>query len=249
MSRIPESFDGSYYNKDYFQTPKGKKFKKADGTIDAWSYANPTGESSGCGQIVEAWKKMFQPKTMLDIGCGRGTLVAYARHAGIEAYGFDFSEWGLSDEGRYARCKREWVKVHNATNPFPYASNSFDLVTALDLLEHIYLPELPAVIDEIYRVSKKWVFLQTAVAGSGGLQGRDEEGYILEKGKPVPLEFEGCAVAGHVTLRKEAWWYEKLERDDWMPRKDMVQYFIGLVDSGIIHNWLLNSMIVMERIV
>lgn len=248
MSRIPESFDGSYYDKDYFQTPKGKKFRRADGTIDAWSYANPTGESSGCNQVVGAWKKMFQPKTMLDIGCGRGTLVAYARDVGIEAYGFDFSEWGLSNEGRYPRCKPEWVKVHNATNPFPYPSGSFDLVTALDLLEHIYLPDVPKVIDEIYRVSKKWVFLQTAVAGSGGLQGRDETGYILEKGKPVPMELEGCAVAGHVTLRKEAWWYDMLERDDWMPRKDMVQYFIGLVDSGIIHNWLLNSMIIMERI-
>lgn len=248
MTSIPEKeFTADYYNRDYFQTPKGKKFRRADGTTDAWSYANPTGESSGCEQVVKAWKEMFQPKTSLDIGCGRGTLVAYERLAGIEAYGFDFSEWGVN-EGRYARCERDWLKIHDATKTFPYPSNSFDLVTALDLLEHIYLPEIPSVIDEIYRVSKKWVFLQTAVAGSGGLQGRDEEGYILEKGKPVPVELEGCAVAGHVTLRKEAWWYEKLERDDWMPRKDMVNWFIGLVPAGVIHNWLLNSMIIMEHI-
>lgn len=248
MSSIPEKeFTADYYNRDYFQTPKGKKFRKADGSIDAWSYANPTGESAGCETIVEAWKKMFQPKTMLDIGCGRGTLVAYARHAGIEAQGFDFSEWGVN-EGRYSRCQREWLKVHDATKPFPYADRSFDLVTALDLMEHIYLPDLPQVISEIHRVCNKWIFLQTAVAGSGGLQGRDEEGYILEKGKPIPIEYEGCAVAGHVTLRKESWWYEQLDHEDWMPRKDMVNWFISLVPAGIIHNWLLNSIMVFERL-
>lgn len=248
MTSIPEKFDGKYYDKDYFQTPKGKKFRKADGTMDAWSYANPTGESSGCDQIVKAWKTMFKPRTMLDIGCGRGTLVTYARDAGIEAQGFDFSEWGLSDEGRYPRCKAEWVKVHDATKPFPYPDRAFDLVTALDLMEHIYLPDLPFVISELHRVCNKWIFLQTAVAGSGGLQGRDEEGYILERGKPVPVELEGCAVAGHVTLRKESWWYEKLDDENWMPRKDMVNWFISLVDAGTIHNWLLNSMIVFERL-
>lgn len=152
------------------------------------------------------------------------------------------------NEGRYPNCKPEWVKVHNATQTFPYPDRSFDLVTALDLLEHIYIDDLDFTISELHRVAKKWIFLQTAVAGSGGLQGRDEEGYILEKGKPVPIALEGCAVAGHVTLRKENWWYEKLDHEDWMPRKDMVNWFISLVDPTIIHNWLLNSMMVFERI-
>jgi len=179
--------------------------------------------------------------------CGRGTLVAYAREAGIEAYGFDFSEWGIN-EGRYPYCKPEWLTVHDATKPWPYLDNSYDLVVALDLMEHIYLDDLDFVISELYRVTRKWIFLQTAVAGSGGLQGREEDGYILKKGEPVPIEFEGCAVAGHVTLRKEAWWYEKFEHENWMPRKDMVNWFTSLVDPSNIKNWLLNSMIVLEKI-
>lgn len=248
MSSIPEKkFDAEYYNREYFQTPKGKKYKKPDGTSDAWSYANPTGENAGCGPIVKAWQTMFHPKTMLDIGAGRGTLVAYARDIGIKAEGFDFSKWAVG-EGRYARCKPEWLIEHDATKPFPYPDRKFDLTVALDLMEHIYLDDLPHVINELHRVTNKWIFLQTAVAGSGGLQGRDETGYILEKGKPVPVEYEGCAVAGHVTLRNEAWWYDKLEHEDWMPRKDMVNWFVSLVDTGIIHNWLLNSMMVFERL-
>jgi SAM-dependent methyltransferase len=247
MTSIPEKFDASYYNVDYFKTAKGKKFRRADGSLDAWSYANPDGESLACDPIVKAWKTIFQPKNMLDVGTGRATLVAYARRAGIEADGFDFSEWAVN-EGRYPQCKREWLKVHDATKPWPYQNNSYDLVVALDLMEHIYLDDLDFVISELHRVAKKWIFLQTAVAGSGGLQGRDEDGYILKKGEPVPIELQGCAVAGHVLLRKEQWWYEKLEHENWMPRKDMVNWFVSLVDALNIKNWLLNSMIVYSKI-
>lgn len=248
MTSIPEKeFTPDYYNEDYFKTPDGKKYRNADGSLSAWSYRNPTGDNAGCGPIVKAWQTMFQPKTMLDIGAGRGTLLAYAREIGIEAVGFDFSKWAVN-EGRFARCKPEWFIEHDATKPFPYTDRAFDLTVALDLFEHIYMPDLPNVISEMFRVSKKWIFLQIAVAGSGGLQGRDENGYILERGKPVPVEYEGCAAAGHVTLRKESWWYEQFEHEDWMPRKDMVNWFISLVPEGIIHNWLLNSMIIMERI-
>jgi ubiquinone/menaquinone biosynthesis C-methylase UbiE len=247
MSSIPKKFTSEYYDEDYFKTPEGKKFRRADGSMDAWSYANPNGESSGCDMIVKAWKQIFQPKNMLDVGCGRGTVVAYARKIGIDAYGFDFSSWAIN-EGRYPNCEREWLKVHDATKPWPYEDKCFDLITALDLLEHIYLDDLDFVISELHRVSKKWIFLQTAIAGSGGLQGREETGYILIKGQPVPIELEGCAVAGHVTLRKETWWYDKLEHEYWMPRKDMVNWFISLVDSAIIKNWLLNSIMVFQRL-
>lgn len=248
MSSIPEKeFTADYYNEDYFRTPDGKKYRNADGTCGAWSYRNPDGENAGCGPIVKAWNEIFKPKTMLDIGAGRGTIVAYARDLGIEAYGFDFSRWAVN-EGRYPRCQADWLIEHDATKPLPYADRQFDLVVALDLFEHIYLDELPQVISEMYRVANKWIFLQIAVAGSGGLQGRDEEGYILKRGEPVPIEYEGCAAAGHVTLRKENWWYDQFEHPDWMPRRDMVHWFSSLVDKNIIKNWLLNSMIVLERL-
>lgn len=246
MSDIPKTFTAEYYNQEYFADSVGKTFLRPNGTVENWGYRNPDGDLLAARPIVEAWKKIFMPKTMLDIGCGRGTFVTYARDVGIEAYGFDFSEWAIN-EGRYPRCKREWLKVHDVTKPWPYPAKSFDLITALDILEHVYLGDLPFVLSELYRVARKWVFLQIAVAGSGGLQGREEEGYILKKGEPIPIHLEGCAVAGHVTLRKEAWWYEKLEHDDWVPRRDMVNWFISLVHPDHIKNWLLNTMIVLEK--
>ena len=242
MSDIPKSFDGKYYDRKYFADPEGKVFRRSDGSVDYWGYRSPDGEWTGAEPIARAWKEVFEPRNLLDIGAGRGTFIAYARDAGIEAEGFDYSEWALSDEGRYPRCKADWLRLHDATEPWPYEDKSFDLVVALDFLEHIYEDDIPFVIAEMYRVASKYVFLQIAT-----VDGVRETGYILKKGEPVPIGLEGCAVAAHVTVQTEAFWYDRLDHDDWMPRRDMVQHFCSLVNPGIIRNWLLNSIIVYER--
>ncbi|MBA7497145.1 hypothetical protein ES702_07755 [subsurface metagenome] len=121
-------------------------------------------------------------------------------------------------------------------------------MVALDFFEHIYEEDLSGVIAELYRVAERYVFLQIATAGSGGLQGREEKGYALKKGEPVPIGLEGCAVAGHVLVQPEEFWYDRLENDEWMPRRDMVHWFCSLVPDEIIKNWVMNTIIVMERI-
>ena len=246
MSDIPKQFTQDYYDDKYFAVPKGKKFKRANGSVDAWSYANPEGEFLGAKDIAKAWKEVFNPKTMLDVGCGRGTFVAYARDVDIEAVGFDYSKWAV--ENQYPRCKREWLKVHDATKPWPYEDKSFDLLTILDFCEHIYVEDLAFVIAEMFRVAKKWIFLQIATVGGGSGSGVHEDGYLLKKGEPIPIEREGNVVAGHVTVQLSSFWYELFDREDWLLRRDMVNWFFSLVDPAIVKNWVLNTVIVLERI-
>jgi len=249
LSDIPkDKFKGSYYDSEYYVGLKGgKSYRSANGELKKWSYFNPTGQWLGCKDITEAWNQMFSPSNILDVGCGRGQMIAYARDLGIEAVGFDFSEWAIGDEGRYGNTKKEWVKYHDATEEWPYPDNNFDLVIALDIYEHIYEDDLKFVISEMYRVSRKWVFLQIATAGSGGLQGEKEKGYILKKNQSVPLDLQGCAVAGHVTVINEEAWYNWLDNENWLPRRDMVNWFISLVPNAIIRNWMLNTIIIMEK--
>lgn len=247
-SDIPKEFTAEYYDEHYFRTPCGKHFRTADGSPCGWSYNNETGEFLGAKDIVKAWSTIFKPKNMLSIGEGRGTFLAYARDLGIEAFGFDYSKYAVSDEGRYPRCKAEWLIRHDATEPWPYLDRSFDLVVGLDILEHIYEIDLPKVVDEMFHVANKYIFLQIATAGTGGLQGESKGGYTLVKGEPIPIGLEGCAVAGHVNVRDQEFWYNVFDREDWMVRRDLREWFVGLVDPNIIRNWLLNTIIVLERV-
>lgn len=240
MSDAPTEFKSSYYDCRYFADKRGKAFKRENGSIEHWGYRNPEGEFLGAKDIAEAWKTIFNPKNMLDVGAGRGTFTAYARDVGIEAEGFDWSQWAV--ENRYVRCKKEWLKVHDATKPWPYENANFDLVVALDFFEHIYQSNLEFVVSEMYRVAKKWVFLQIATVKP------PETGYILKKGEPIPLAQDGRTWAGHCTVCTESFWYQMFEDEDWMPRRDMVNWFCVLVKPEIITNWLRNSIIVLERI-
>ena len=250
MSDVPKKkFEATYYDSEYFTGEKGgKSYKAADGTLHKWSYFNPSGEWTGCRHIVAAWKEMFTPKNLLDVGCGRGQIISYARDIGIAAEGFDFSEWATGDEGRYEGTKAEWVKCHDATEKWPYPDNSFDLVVSLDLLEHIYVEDIDFVLSEICRVARKWVFLQIAVSETGGLQGRSEAGYNLEKNNAVPIGLEGCAVAGHVTVMSESFWIDKIDLEDLFLRRDLKEYFVSLVSPDVIKNWLLNSILIYEKL-
>jgi len=246
-SDIPKVFTAEYYNSEYFSGMKGgKAFCRPNGSIQKWSYFNERGEFLGAKDIAKAWKEVFNPKTMLDVGCGRGTFIAYARDFGIEAVGFDYSKWAV--ENRYPRCKREWLKVHDATKPWPYEDKSFDLLTILDFYEHIYVDDLDFVISEMYRVAKKWIFLEIATVGGGSGSGIHEDGYILKKGEPIPIEREGNAVAGHVLVQDKAFWFDRLDRDDVLFRRDMAEWFYSLVPEEVTVNWRKNLVVIVEKI-
>lgn len=241
MSLPKKEFTSIYYDYYYFADKKGKKFVLPNGSVKYWGYLNPTGDFEGAKSIVQAWKTMFNPKNMLDVATGRGLFVSMARDVGIEAEGFDFSQWSVG-EGRYAKCKPEWLRLHDATKTWSYKDRCFDLVTALDFYEHVYLSDLDFVISELFRVAKKWIFLEIAT-----VDGVKEKGYILKKGEPIPWQ-NGRTWAGHCTVMTEEWWYEKFEHDEWMPRRDIVNWFCSLVDKNIIQNWLLNTIMALERI-
>ncbi len=91
--------------------------------------------------------------TLLDVGCGDGLLLSLVKEKGIEAKGVDISEKGAEK----ARAKGHDVVVGDISGPLPFPDNAFDIVTALDVLEHLYAPE--ALLREAARVSRRWVIV------------------------------------------------------------------------------------------
>ena len=228
---MTRQFGPEYYNGKYFESDKfGKKvFRRPDGSLDKWGY-EARQRWNGWDYILPAVKILFNPSRLLDVGCGTGSLLEWTRKHKIKAFGFDFSRWGTRNHLAGAKGKIFCADARH----IPVKTNFFDFVISTDLMEHIYLEDVDQVINELYRVSSRWVFLQIATVGPGD---RPKEGYALEKGKPVPLEVEVYAVAGHVLVKKPEWWEKRLVRDGWVVRKDMEDKFRRLVRSDVVQYW------------
>lgn len=102
--------------------------------------------------LSEILSQIGEKKTVLDIGCGAGLLTNALAQAGHIVHGIDLSAKSL-----------EVAKNHDATQTvlykeasgyaLPYPDASFDVVCAMDLLEHVEDPG--RVISEASRVLKK----------------------------------------------------------------------------------------------
>lgn len=128
MSRSKET--KYLYNAGYFK--KSMRFKKNPHRLDKFM------------DIV----KSYNPKKVLDVGCGVGFMVNRMRDEGINAYGTDFTEalvgyWGDSPYFKVAEAEKQ-----------PFGDKEFDLVISTDVMEHIHEEDLPYVVEEMKRVGK-----------------------------------------------------------------------------------------------
>lgn len=98
-------------------------------------------------------------KTILDVGCGTGKNMEELSALGA-VYGIDSSEEAL------LFCKKRGLKniQKGFIEKIPFEKNSFDVVCALDVLEHV---EDMEAVSEIYRVLKnKGILIFTVPAFS-----------------------------------------------------------------------------------
>lgn len=93
-------------------------------------------------------RRRLDPTTALDLGCAKGFLVEALREAGVpRAVGLDVSLYAVSAPDAAATGG---LAVADIAGGVPVADSACDLVTALDLFEHIAAP-LP-LLQEIHRI-------------------------------------------------------------------------------------------------
>jgi 2-polyprenyl-6-hydroxyphenyl methylase/3-demethylubiquinone-9 3-methyltransferase len=103
--------------------------------------------------IQEVIAKHFShPCHVLDVGCGGGYLTNHLAKKGHFVSGVDLSEQSLEVARKYDSSGSVEYKRASAYE-LPFSDNTFDVVCAMDLLEHV---EKPAqVVKEAARVLKK----------------------------------------------------------------------------------------------
>jgi 2-polyprenyl-3-methyl-5-hydroxy-6-metoxy-1,4-benzoquinol methylase len=83
------------------------------------------------GDVAGGIVRDFHPATTIDAGCAMGFLVEELRKRGVDASGFDVSEYAISavDESVADHCR-----VGSLTEPI---EGRYDLLTCIEVLEHI----------------------------------------------------------------------------------------------------------------
>lgn len=95
---------------------------------------------------------------ILDVGCGTGAVLDFLKDRGFIVEGVDNNEEAL----KYCRNKNLSVTLGSAEK-MEYPDETFDLVLALDVLEHLSDPAL--AVKEVFRVLKKGgLFIATVPA-------------------------------------------------------------------------------------
>lgn len=100
----------------------------------------------------------------LDAGCAKGFLLKIASQHGWEPYGFDVSDYAIKEAQKF--CLNAKLFVLNAETKLPFGDKFFEVVTALELIEHLKKPK--NFLNEAYRVLKPngLLFITTPNAAS-----------------------------------------------------------------------------------
>jgi 2-polyprenyl-3-methyl-5-hydroxy-6-metoxy-1,4-benzoquinol methylase len=128
-------------------------------TYDKYGSDNPVVKRLMAGfhsALDECWDRAA-PESALDVGCGEGVLTEqFAQRTEGQVVGVDLDDPKLHSEwARRARPNLEFRALAGADLPFD--KNEFDIVSAIEVLEHVPDPE--HTLAEMVRVARRHVLV------------------------------------------------------------------------------------------
>lgn len=110
------------FDKDYFEHGREKHL--------SW-YENFRWTPSISFSIASVLNDLYPNKSILDFGCAKGYIVKALRDLGVDACGYDISEYAIS-------CAPDDIKKYVSSTTF----DSQDIIFSKDVLEHIPYEEI-----------------------------------------------------------------------------------------------------------
>lgn len=103
-------------------------------------------------------KDVFQPRTVLDLGCGPGALMHLLWEIGVDVDGIDFAESSL---GLATPEVRNRIIVGQVTDPTLKPANAYDLVICREVLEHLTVLQVRQAVANMVRMTSTFVYVTT----------------------------------------------------------------------------------------
>ena len=126
-------------------------------TYDKYGSANPVVRRlmSGFERALDELFVRADPRSLLDVGCGEGVLVQqWAERLGesTRVVGIDLEEESIQAGWAERSAPNLEYRVMEAEN-LPFATNEFDLATAIEVLEHV--PDPGHTVSEMARCAER----------------------------------------------------------------------------------------------
>ncbi len=212
---VPDAYGGAYFGEG--RDARGDR----EGRSGYARYDRIASNADIAGWLL--WRN-FRVETALDVGCATGYLVEVLRERGIDAQGCDLSPYAIDHAAPGAVGH---VRVANLFAGLPWADGTFDLVTSLEILEHLPPDRVPDALVELARVCGGYLY---ATIPSFGPNRSGPDGHFEGKVRPervdhyrslgsdyrgpVPesdlaVDAEGELVEGHLCIASFEWWTEQ----------------------------------------
>jgi hypothetical protein len=195
----------------------------------------------------------FDVRKTLEVGAAMGYLVESLRELDIEAWGVDVSNYAV-EHGSPAAMP--YLRQNDLRDGLPFADGEYDMVIALETLEHIPPAAIPSVLRELARATNAWV---VCTIPSFGHNRFGPDGFFSGKIRPerlahyeslpddylgpVPdedlmLDDSGQPIEGHICIAAFEWWTARfaeagLERAGEIERR----VHVDIADLGFTNLW------------
>ncbi len=109
------------------------------------------------GKNPENIKEIFQPKTVLDVGCGPGALMLFLQELDLDVHGIDFSAAAKQMAPEAVRDKITTGPVTEHVD----LGRTFDLVICREVLEHLTVLQVRQTVQSLARYTSKYLYVTT----------------------------------------------------------------------------------------
>lgn len=149
-------------------------------------------------ELIEYMVNNLEFKTILDVGCSNGKAVEILTKKGKSATGIDVAKIGITTAQKLGRnC------IYGSILKIPFDDKSFDAVISTDVLEHISEKDVDTAIDELVRVSAKYVGIKVSPGLGQGVNNP-------KTSKDHPYFRSGIKIPNlHLTINPRSWWNEQ----------------------------------------
>lgn len=135
--------------------------------------------------------KELEPSTVLDIGCGDGYMIntLFNDNVAFDLKGVDFSERAIAFANAFCRSENKLFHVEDIFN----LDEKYDIVTLIEVIEHIPDELLEKFIQKSFELSNKYVIISVPTTvlplSSKHYRHYDEE-LLLEQTQHCTKDFE-----------------------------------------------------------